>query len=210
VAGRLERGAARLFHRMYDRAVDKMEKAGLSDRRGALLADARGSVVDIGAGTGLNLEHYPAALERLVLVEPAEEMAVQLERKLAAGTRSGELVRAGAEQLPFADDSFDTAVFTLVLCTVPDPAAALAEARRILKPGGRLLFIEHVRGEDGLARWQDRLERPWRFIAAGCRCNRDTASAIEASGFRIERIEKGTMAKAAPLVRPLIAGVARA
>jgi SAM-dependent methyltransferase len=119
------------------------------------------------------------------------------------------VVQAPAERLPFEDSSFDTAVFTLVLCTVPDPAAALAEAARVLRPNGRLLFVEHVRSEDpGLARWQDRLERPWRFLGDGCHCNRDTVAAIEASPLALERVERGELPKSPPLVRPLVRGQA--
>jgi SAM-dependent methyltransferase len=115
-----------------------------------------------------------------------------------------------AESLPFPDDSFDTAVATLVLCTVPDPVAVLAEIGRVLKPGGRLLFVEHVRSEDsGVARWQDRFERPWLFLADGCHCNRDTAATLAATdGFEIESIERGRLPKAMPLLRPLIRGSA--
>jgi len=92
---------------------------------------------------------------------------------------------------------------------VPDPAAALTEAARLLRPSGKLLFVEHVRSEDpGLARWQDRLERPWRFLGDGCHCNRDTMASIEASPFEIERVEKGELPKAPPLVKPLIRGSA--
>jgi ubiquinone/menaquinone biosynthesis C-methylase UbiE len=117
------------------------------------------------------------------------------------------VVQAGAEALPFEDASFDTAVFTLVLCTVPAPNAALAEAARILRPGGRLLFVEHVRSRHpGLARWQDRLERPWRFLGDGCHCNRDTAATIEASAFTVEQLEHGRMPKSPPIVRPLVYG----
>ena len=117
------------------------------------------------------------------------------------------MVEAPAERLPFEDSSFDTAVFTLVLCTVPDPEAALAEAARVLKPGGKLLFVEHVRAEDaGLARWQDRLEKPWRFLADGCHCNRDTVATIEASPLAVEQVERGALPKAPPLVRPLVRG----
>ena len=119
------------------------------------------------------------------------------------------IVQASAQELPFEDDSFDTAVFTLVLCTVPDPGAALAEAARVLKPGGKLLFVEHVRSEDpGLARWQDRFERPWHFFADGCHCNRDTVAMIKASPFEIGQLEESELPKAPPLVRPLIRGTA--
>ena len=119
-----------------------------------------------------------------------------------------EIVQAGAEDVPFEDSSFDTAVFTLVLCTVPDPAAALAEAARILKPGGRLLFVEHVRSDDpGLARLQDRISPLNRFFF-GCDCNRSTLATIEATGFTVSRLEHSEIPKAPKFVRPLIVGSA--
>ncbi|HSR94913.1 MAG TPA: class I SAM-dependent methyltransferase, partial [Solirubrobacterales bacterium] len=166
--------------------------------------------VDLGAGTGANLALYPDAVTELVLAEPDPHMNKQLRQKLAQSSRpSADLVEAPAEKLPFDDASFDTAVFTLVLCTVPDPVAALAEAARVLKPGGKLLFVEHVRADDaGLARWQDRLEKPWRFLGDGCHCNRDTVATIEASPLTVERVERGRLPKAPPLVRPLVRGSA--
>ena len=173
------------------------------------LAAARGRTIDIGAGTGLNVELYPDSIAELVLAEPDEHMLGRLRPKVPGWGREVSVVQAPADRLPFDDDSFDTAAFTLVLCTVPDPKAALAETARVLKPGGRLLFVEHVRSEDpGLARWQDRLERPWRFLGDGCHCNRDTVANIEASPFEIERVERGELPKSPPLVRPLVRGSA--
>jgi ubiquinone/menaquinone biosynthesis C-methylase UbiE len=199
----------RIFAWGYDWFLSGTEKAGLRDARRELLSQATGRCLEIGAGTGLNLDLYPPAVTELVLTEPSPHMAARLRAKPQAG-RAAEIVEAPAERLPFDDDRFDTAVATLVLCTVPDPAAALREIVRVLRPGGRLLFLEHVRAPDArLARWQDRLERPWQVFGAGCHCNRDTATAIEASGLRTERLERGEIPRAVPLVRPMIAGSAR-
>jgi ubiquinone/menaquinone biosynthesis C-methylase UbiE len=197
------------FSAIYDRAMKSTEEAGMREIRREALAAASGRTIDIGAGTGLNVELYPEGITELVLAEPDEHMLKHLWPKLGESGRAAEAVQAPAERLPFDDDSFDTAVFTLVLCTVPDPRAALAEAARVLKPGGRLLFVEHVRSpEPGLARWQDRLERPWRFLGDGCHCNRDTVATIEASPFDLERVERGELPKAPPLVKPLVHGSA--
>ncbi|MBS1861738.1 MAG: class I SAM-dependent methyltransferase [Actinobacteria bacterium] len=200
----------RAFARFYDRALKATEENGLGEMRAALLAEARGRVIEIGAGTGVNVDLYGPGVEDLTLVEPDEHMAARLRERVGRGARvPRRLVEAPAEALPFADDTFDTAVATLVLCTVPDPAAAVTELARVLKPGGRLLFIEHVRSADaGSARWQDRFEKPWRFMADGCHCNRDTAATLGASAFRVERLEHGKLPKAIPIVRPLISGTA--
>ena len=153
----------RVFSAIYDPLLKGTEEAGLRERRREVLSEARGRTIDIGAGTGANLGLFPLEAE-VVMVEPDPHMTKRLRQKLAESGSKVELVEAGAEELPFEDSSFDTAVFTLVLCTVPDPRAALAEAARVLKPGGRLLFLEHVRAEDpGVARWQDRLETPGGF-----------------------------------------------
>jgi ubiquinone/menaquinone biosynthesis C-methylase UbiE len=199
----------RAFTAAYDRGLKATEEAGLRQMRREVLAEAKGRTIDIGAGTGLNLELFPPAVSELVLAEPGPHMLKKLRAKLSGSARDASAVQSPAEKLPFEDASFDTAVFTLVLCTVPDPAAALAEAARVLRPGGKLLFVEHVRSEDpGLARWQDRLERPWRFLGDGCHCNRDTVAAIEASPFLLEHVERGRLPKAAPIVRPLARGSA--
>lgn len=199
----------RAFTAFYDRAMKSTEEAGMREIRREALAEARGRTIDIGAGTGLNLPLFPQEVSELVLAEPDPHMLKKLKAKVSESGREASVVQAPAEKLPFEDGSFDTAVFTLVLCTVPNPAAALAEAARVLRPGGRLLFVEHVRSEEpGLARWQDRLEGPWRFLGDGCHCNRDTLAGIETSRFEIEKVEKGELPKAPPLVRPLIRGSA--
>lgn len=197
------------FAALYDRAFEATEEAGLREMRRATLGVARGRTIDIGSGTGANLELYPEAVSELVFAEPDPHMLKQLRAKVGEAGVAAEVVEAPAERLPFENASFDTAAFTLVLCTVPDPAAALAEAARVLVPGGRLLFLEHVRSpEPGLARWQDRLEKPWRFLADGCHCNRDTVATIEASPLTLEGVEHEELPKALPLVRPLVWGSA--
>jgi SAM-dependent methyltransferase len=198
----------RAFTALYDRALKKTEDSGLREMRRRTLAAASGRTVDLGAGTGANLGLFPDAVSELVLVEPDPHMLRRLRDKAGEGG-GAEVVAASAQNLPFADASFDTAVFTLVLCTVPDPAAALAEAARVLRPGGRMLFVEHVRsGDAGLARWQDRFERPWHFLGDGCHCNRDTVAAIEASPLTLERVRMDSLPKSPPIVRPLVLGEA--
>lgn len=199
----------RCFAAIYDRGLKATEEAGLRETRRELLSEASGRTIDIGAGTGVNIGLFGAAVDDLVLVEPDPHMARRLRRRLECSGRAAEVAEASAERLPFADASFDTAVFTLVLCTVPDPGAALAEAARVLRPGGRMLFIEHVRsGDPETARWQDRLERPWRLFANGCHCNRDTVAAIEASALQLETVVEGRLPKALPIVKPLARGAA--
>jgi len=201
----------RAFSAAYDRGFKASEDAGLREMRRELLAQARGRVLELGAGTGLNLEHYPKQIENLTLVEPDPHMTKQLREKLARSGRAAEIsvVEAPGERLPFADESFDTAVVTLVLCTVPDPEGTLNEIKRVLKPDGQLLFLEHVRSNHPqLAKWQDRLESPWRFLADGCHCNRDTAAAIDAAGFELGDVERGELPKLPRLVRPLVTGTA--
>lgn len=197
------------FSAIYDRLFKASEEAGLRRMRADLVAAAKGRVLELGAGTGANVELYPESVAELVLVEPDPHMTKRLREKLAEWGRDAEVVEASAERLPFEDSSFDTAVVTLVLCTVPNPEAALAEIDRVLKPGGQLLFIEHVRSErPGLARWQDRLERPWRFLGDGCHCNRDTVATIDASPLTLGEVEHDKLPKAIPIVEPLVRGSA--
>ncbi len=199
----------RLFAAGYDTLMAGSEKAGLSEHRAKLLAEARGRVLEIGAGTGANLRFYGPDVDEVVVAEPEQPMARRLERKLASSPRPARLVHAPAERLPFEDASFDTVVSTLVLCTVEDPAAAFAEIRRVLKPGGRLLFLEHVRSDDPkLARWQDRLNGVQKRIGHGCNCNRDTVAGLREAGFTVGDLVQERFPKAPPIVRPLVVGTA--
>jgi ubiquinone/menaquinone biosynthesis C-methylase UbiE len=199
-----------LFARGYDWFVKSSEEAGLRDKRRELLAHASGRTLEIGAGTGINLELYPDSVTDLVLTEPDPHMRAQLEKKLANSGRRVEVIDAGGEHLPLPDASVNTVVATLVFCTIPIPQAALDEIARVLKPDGRLLFLEHVRASDPKsARWQDRLERPWGWFARGCHPNRDTLSAISDAGLEVSEVEHGEFPKAPPFVRPLIVGEAR-
>lgn len=206
-----EATGGRFFAAVYDHLMAGSERAGLAAQRAQALAPARGATLELGAGTGANLEHYPAAVTELVLTEPSEHMARRLRERVAAGDRPAQVVLAPGERLPFEDDHFDTVAGTLVLCTAPDPAAVLREAARVLRPGGQLLFLEHVRADEpGLARWQDRLEGVWGYMAAGCHPNRDTLATIESAGLVVTDVQPGRLPKAPALVRPLISGRATA
>jgi SAM-dependent methyltransferase len=195
----------------YDWFMSSSEEAGLRERRRELLGAASGRCLEIGAGTGLNLDLWPESVESLVLTEPDEHMAAQLRKRVARARRSVEVAEASGERLPFKDASFDTVAVTLVLCTAPDPASVLREIARVLKPEGRLLFLEHVRAQDPtLARWQDRLHGPWYAFAYGCNCNRDTLATVADSPLEVEGAEHGEMPKAPPIVKPMLWGTARA
>jgi ubiquinone/menaquinone biosynthesis C-methylase UbiE len=201
-----------IFAALYDRLLASAEKAGLAEMRADLLREASGRVLELGAGTGLNLGHYTGAVSELVLTEPDPHMAKRLRAKVAEAKPEFpvEILESGAESLPFGDDEFDTVVATLVFCTIPDPAVACSEAARVLAPEGRLLLMEHVRGEEGSrkTRWQDRLERPWGWVTGGCHPNRDTASTLGAS-FDVSGLHPDTVPKAPPIAEPMIRGVAR-
>lgn len=200
----------RMFSAFYDRAFEATEEAGLREMRRDLLRGARGRVLELGSGTGLNLELYPhEGLDCLTLTEPDPHMFKQLRSRAQKVGPGADLMQAGAEALPFDDDSYDTVVVTLVLCTVPDQPAALREISRVLAPGGQLLFLEHVRSEEpGLAKWQDRLEKPWQFLGDGCHCNRDTEAGLKAAGFELSDVEHPELPKAPPIVRPMVQGTA--
>lgn len=191
---------------LYDPFLWLGEILGMRRLRRALVADARGRVVEIGAGTGLNIEHYPDTVDELVLTEPEPGMRRKLARRLQRHARTALIFDAPAERLPLADASVDTVVATLVLCTVDDPARALSEIARVLRPDGQLLFIEHIRSPSRLlAAWQNRLMRPWRGFAGGCVCNRPTVELMRACGFTVDA--EGAVWRGMPaIVHPLTVG----
>jgi SAM-dependent methyltransferase len=180
-----------LFAWCYAKLAPRQEERGTREHRDRLLASATGTVVEVGAGTGLNLPLYPATVTQVLATEPDPHMFRRLEKALGTASVPASLQRATADRIPVADDWADTVVFCLVLCSVPDVEAAVSEAKRALKPGGRILFYEHVRSTDQrFAAWQDRLQLPWGWFAGGCHPNRDAMSAIEAAGFVMESIDR--------------------
>jgi len=187
---------------MVDRALSRV--------RSDLLKQARGRVLEIGIGSGLSLDYYPAEVQEVVGIEPSAALLAQCRRRIEvhAELPATELVQCGAEELPFADDSFDTVVAFLVFCTIPEPERAAREMRRVLKPGGQLIFFEHVHApEPGLARWQDRLNPLWQPMACGCNLNRDTGAVFEQAGFNMADVRVTYHPDIPlPLVRPVIEG----
>jgi SAM-dependent methyltransferase len=195
---------------IYDPFLALGERRGAAARRAALLGDLRGDVLEIGAGTGLNLPHYPAAVDGLVLTEPDPGMVARLRRRVAAERPGARVVPAPADSLWFPDGAFDAVVSTMVLCTVPDPAAALAEVTRVLRPGGRLVLVEHVLSPSPrLAGWQRRLAGPWAGFAAGCRCDRDTVALLADAGWDVTGLRTAEWRGMPRIIRPLVAGSLR-
>ena len=198
----------RILAFLYNGLMKPMEDGGLAEWRRRLLSGVSGDVLEVGAGTGANLAQYPTAFSSLVLAEPDPFMRRRLERT-AGGRPEVTVIDASVDALPHADASFDTVVSTLVLCSVGDPDRALREIRRVLRPGGRFLFLEHVAAEsEGRRRWQRRLEPLWRRMFGGCHLTRETGTSIEAAGLRIDELTREDLNKALPVVRPTIRGVA--
>jgi ubiquinone/menaquinone biosynthesis C-methylase UbiE len=202
----------RIFAAGYEHWTRASERAGLRAHRQRLLAGLHGHVLEIGPGPGLNFPFYPDAVTELTLAEPEDAMADRLDERFAASDRAGHVVRAPAEDLPLRDDSVDFAVATFVLCTVDDPQRVLGEIARVLKPGGRLVFMEHVRSRDPrLAAWQDRMAPLWLRFGHGCRCNRPTPDTIDAfDGLDLGDVTRDSMPRAVPIIRPLAIGTATA
>jgi ubiquinone/menaquinone biosynthesis C-methylase UbiE len=180
-----------IFARFYAWASPRMEKAGFSERRDQLLAGLTGRVIEVGAGNGMNFAHYPPGVAHVLAVEPEPRLRELAKAEAAKAPVPIEVVDGTADRLPADDATLDAAIALLVLCSVPDVAAALAEIRRVLRPGGQLRFFEHVRADTpGLARVQRALDATvWPTFGGGCHPNRDTRAAIEAAGFAIEELE---------------------
>jgi ubiquinone/menaquinone biosynthesis C-methylase UbiE len=169
-----------------------MSTEQVAAERQRVVPRATGTVLEIGAGTGLNLPFYDRAVERLQALEPSREMWALAARRAAAVSFPVEAVTASAEAIPLGDRSVDTVVTTFTLCSIPDPLRALGEMRRVLRPAGRLLFVEHGRSLDGrIAAWQDRLNRPWRALSGGCNLNREIDDLVVKAGFQLREIERG-------------------
>ena len=199
---------SRFFAATYDRQMRKVEKAGFTEMRRKLVSQATGAVLEIGGGTGANLAHYRPAVTSLTITEPDASMLKRLERRVSAQAHSAMVLRAPAEDLPFENDTFDVVVSTLVLCGVDDQPRALREIRRVLRPGGRFLFLEHLQAADpAAAKKQDRMNWLNRAVV-GCDCNRPTLDTIEHSGFRVTDVEHTELPKAPSFVRPAVVGTA--
>ncbi len=202
---------SRLFAWWYPWLMGLAERAGQADVRRAQLQVARGRTLEIGAGSGLAVPHYPDAVSDLVLLEPNEAFHAALLQTidgLGARPWSWQLVAGDAHQLPFEDSSFDTVTASFTFCSVTDPGRVLAEINRVLRPGGRLLFHEHVRGRGFRARLQDALTPLQVALADGCRPNRDFVAAVEASPLRMDHVLHGRMPRGFPTITPVVHGTA--
>jgi SAM-dependent methyltransferase len=182
------------------------KKPPIADARRKMLRAAEGRVLEVGAGTGFNLPHYPPGPSELVLTDELDGMLRRAERRAKHVGREVVTTPAPVESLPFEDGSFDTVVGSLLLCSVEDQSRALGEIRRVLRPGGQYLFLEHIRSDDPkIARWQDRLEGVWGVIAFGCHPNRETLPRIEAA-FDVAEVERNEMPVGPKIVRPYVLG----
>lgn len=198
----------KLFATIYDSFQAAAERTWLGAARDDLLSDITGDVLEIGGGTGANLVHYKSA-DRVVIGEPDPEMRARLGDKLGRSRVPVEITSDSGERVDAPDDSFDAVVSTLVLCSVEDPPAVFAEARRVLRPGGTLYFLEHVRGDDEQwIRRKERIEPVWQWIALGCHLTRDTRGILESEGWSVDVHREMAPSKLPKLLTPFIAGTA--
>lgn len=196
------------FASVYDKMNAAMEAGFMGRRRSALVGPITGTVLEIGAGTGANLAHYESA-DRVICTEPSAPMRARLAPRIAAARVPIEVRDCAAESLPFDDDSFDVAVSTLVLCTVGDVDRTLSEIRRVLKPGAKLLFIEHGGGADGRrGQWQRRLDPLWTRVGCGCHLTRDVRANLDRNGYDVVEFEQFSPRRTPPVLLPFAQGVA--
>ncbi|TVP64084.1 MAG: class I SAM-dependent methyltransferase [Nitriliruptor sp.] len=189
--------------------MSSLERGRLGEKRRELLADLSGEVLDVGAGTGANLAHLPNTVRRVIAVESDPAMTRRLQRRAVDHPADIEVVGAAAEALPLPDHCVDVVVTTLVLCTVQDPQAAVSELRRVLRPGGQLVVIEHVVDPaPRRARRQERLTPAWRVVARGCHLDRDTLTTLARGGFDVSGVGSWELSRHGPTV-PAISGIAR-
>ena len=186
-----------LFPRLLDCVMQQKQMLPFRQRIGLA---ASGRVLDVGIGSGLNLPFYAGPIDRVIGVDPSPELLRFAEKRASQTSVPIELLRGDGEALPIGDRSIDTAVVTFTLCTVCNPAATLGEVRRVLKPGGRLLFAEHGRApEAGVARWQDRITPVWKHVAGGCHLNRKPDDLMRSAGFAVEALETGYLKGPRPM-----------
>ncbi len=199
----------RIFAAMYDRFLGKAEAGKLGRLRHELIAPLRGTIVDVGAGTGINLLHYDGSVAP-IMVEPDHFMATRLATRAHDLGRSVDVVLAPGEALPVDDESVDHVVCTLVLCTAPKPQEVVAEAFRVLRPGGTLEFLEHVRSNtENVAKIQDRFRRPWSALGCGCQANRRTELLFQPAGFTVDALERYQLRGCGPMLSDVIVGTLR-
>lgn len=198
-----------LFSRSWVAVLSPLlERLGLAEPRRRLVAGLHGTVVEVGAGTGVSFAHYPPEVTRVVAVEPDPLLRAHALRRAGRAAVPVEVVDGVGEALPLADGEADAVVFGLVLCTVPDVAAALAEARRVLAPGGELRLLEHVRAPGALGRVADRIAPLWGRLGGGCRPNQDTGALVAAAGFDTADLRTRPFPPLIPLM-PMMTGRAR-
>jgi ubiquinone/menaquinone biosynthesis C-methylase UbiE len=208
-----EQKGHRWFAAIYDRMMASAERSYMRKVREEIAGGASGRVLEVGAGTGANFSYYNDHAEEIIATEPDPYMLERAKRRAGEISRTIDVRQGPAEELPFEDDSFDTVVSTLVMCSTGDPRKALSEARRVLKASGQLRAFEHVRYEHAFgAFWQDVITPAWRWFGAGCHPNRDTVNLVREAGFEFERLELTKPTPPVPpmvFTRPHILGIAR-